>query len=94
MEARKENKFFLAACVYRRTVPTAHFSSSFHTHMRAVDVPHSRTSQGYKVMTLMVMDDVDTPSHRPYSTKERTNTHKHTQSMKYVNEMVTGGSSG
>lgn len=46
-----------------------------HTHAR-MDVPHSRTSQGYKVKTLMVMDDVDTPSHRPNSTKERTNIHK------------------
>lgn len=91
-EARKENKeFFLAAC---RTVPTAHFSSSRHTHMRGVDVPNSEASQGYEVMTLMVMDDVDTPSHRPNSLKERTNTHKYTQSMKYVNVMVTAGSSG
>lgn len=65
-----------------------------HTQMHAVDVPNSKMSQGYKVMTSMVIDDVDAPSHRPNSLKERTSTHKHTQSKKYVNVMVTAGSSG
>lgn len=38
-----------------------------------VDVPNSNMSQGYGVMTLMVMNDVDTPSHRTNSPRDCTN---------------------
>lgn len=83
--------FFLGQVTREQFPQHTSQASSIHRHIHThSDVPNSNISQGYRVRTLMVMNDVDTPSHSTNSQR----LHKHTQSMKYVSLMVTAGSSG
>lgn len=71
MEARNENKEFFLAQVTGEQFPQ-HTSPASSTHTRSGCAEFQDVS-GDRVMTLMVMNDVDTPSHKTNSLRDSTN---------------------